>query len=81
MMNSAISPSTTTALNYSSRSSASATNEAQQSLPQTKLSKIGRKSFTTTVHITSALLDRLLHHAETQVIEGKSYRMKDLIEA
>jgi DNA replication protein DnaC len=31
--------------------------------------------------LTSALLDRLLHHAETQVIEGKSYRMKDMIEA
>ena len=31
--------------------------------------------------LTSALLDRLLHHAETQVIEGKSYRMKDQIEA
>lgn len=30
--------------------------------------------------LTSALLDRLLHHAETQVIEGKSYRMKDQIE-
>jgi DNA replication protein DnaC len=27
--------------------------------------------------ITSAVLDRLLHHAETIVIEGKSYRMKD----
>jgi DNA replication protein DnaC len=27
--------------------------------------------------LTSALLDRLLHHAETIVIEGKSYRMKD----
>ncbi|WP_176072299.1 IS21-like element helper ATPase IstB [Paraburkholderia mimosarum] len=27
--------------------------------------------------LTSALLDRLLHHAETVVIEGKSYRMKD----
>lgn len=31
--------------------------------------------------LTSALLDRLLHHAETQVIEGKSYRMKDQIDA
>lgn len=31
--------------------------------------------------LTSAILDRLLHHAETQVIEGKSYRMKDQIEA
>lgn len=27
--------------------------------------------------ITSAVLDRLLHHAETVIIEGKSYRMKD----
>jgi len=27
--------------------------------------------------LTSALLDRLLHHAETVVIAGKSYRMKD----
>jgi len=27
--------------------------------------------------LTSAILDRLLHHAETLVIEGKSYRMKD----
>ena len=27
--------------------------------------------------IASAVLDRLLHHAETLVIEGKSYRMKD----
>jgi DNA replication protein DnaC len=31
--------------------------------------------------LTSALLDRLLHHAETMVIEGKSYRMKDQIES
>ncbi len=30
--------------------------------------------------LTSAILDRLLHHAETQVIEGKSYRMKDHLE-
>ena len=29
--------------------------------------------------LTSALLDRLLHHAETVLIEGKSYRMKDQI--
>ncbi len=27
--------------------------------------------------ITAAALDRLLHHAETVVIEGTSYRMKD----
>ena len=29
---------------------------------------------------TSALLDRLLHHAETVLIEGKSYRSKDQVE-
>ena len=30
--------------------------------------------------LASALLDRLLHHAQTVVLEGKSYRMKDRIE-
>lgn len=30
--------------------------------------------------LTSALLDRLLHHAETIVIEGRSYRMREQIE-
>ena len=30
--------------------------------------------------LTSALLDRLLHHAETVLIEGKSRRMKDNVE-
>jgi DNA replication protein DnaC len=30
--------------------------------------------------LTSAILDRLLHHAETVVIEGPSYRMKDQID-
>jgi DNA replication protein len=31
--------------------------------------------------LTSALLDRLLHHTETVVIEGDSYRMKDIIDS
>lgn len=31
--------------------------------------------------ITSAILDRVLHHAETVVIEGKSFRMKDQVES
>jgi DNA replication protein DnaC len=31
--------------------------------------------------LTSAILDRLLHHAETIVIEGKSYRMKGELES
>ena len=30
--------------------------------------------------LTSAILDRVLHHAETVLIQGKSYRMKDKIE-
>ena len=30
--------------------------------------------------LTSVLLDRLLHHAETVRIEGKSYRSKDQVE-
>jgi len=31
--------------------------------------------------LAAAVLDRLLHHAETVVIEGPSYRMKDQIES
>ena len=31
--------------------------------------------------ITSAVLDRLLHHGETVIIEGSSFRMKDRIES
>ena len=30
--------------------------------------------------LTAAVLDRLLHHAETITIEGKSFRIKDQIE-
>ncbi len=30
--------------------------------------------------LTAAILDRVLHHAETVVLEGKSYRMKDRID-
>ena len=30
--------------------------------------------------LTSAVLDRLLHHAETVTLEGKSYRMKDQLQ-
>lgn len=31
--------------------------------------------------LTSAILDRVLHHADTIIIEGKSFRMKDEIDA
>ena len=30
--------------------------------------------------VTSAVLDRLLHHAETVTVEGNSFRMKDVID-
>lgn len=38
------------------------------------------KVFNYDATLTSAVLDRVLHHAETVIIEGKSYRMKDRIE-
>jgi DNA replication protein DnaC len=39
------------------------------------------KLFNNDSTLTSAVLDRLLHHADTVIIEGQSYRMKDQIEA
>ena len=38
------------------------------------------KVFSNDATLTSAVLDRLLHHAETITLEGRSYRMKDLFE-
>ncbi len=38
------------------------------------------KIFNNDSTLTAAILDRLLHHAETVVIEGKSYRMKGKLE-
>jgi DNA replication protein DnaC len=38
------------------------------------------KIFNNDSTLTSAGLDRLLHHAETVIVEGRSYRMKDQIE-
>lgn len=37
------------------------------------------KIFDNDATLTSAILDRLLHHSETNLIEGPSYRMKDQI--
>ncbi len=48
------------------------TNRAYQDWP---------KTFNNDSTLTSAILDRVLHHAQTVVIEGKSYRMKDSIES
>src|SRR4029434_1334545 len=39
------------------------------------------KIFNNDSTLTAALLDRLLHHADTVVIEGKSYRMKGQLES
>ena len=39
------------------------------------------KMFNNDSTLTSAILDRLLHHAEIVVIEGKSFRMRGQIEA
>lgn len=38
------------------------------------------KIFNNDSTLTSAILDRLLHHAETVVIEGKSFRMQGKLE-
>jgi DNA replication protein DnaC len=38
------------------------------------------KIFNNDSTLTSAVLDRLLHHAETVIVEGRSYRMKDQVE-
>lgn len=38
------------------------------------------KTFNNDSTLTSAILDRVLHHAETVIIEGKSYRMKEEID-
>jgi DNA replication protein DnaC len=45
-----------------------------------QLYKHWARIFNNDATLTSAVLDRLLHHAETVTIEGKSYRMKDQIE-
>ena len=37
------------------------------------------KIFNNASTLTAAILDRLLHHAETVSIDGKSFRMKDQI--
>ncbi len=40
----------------------------------------GRTPLSVDSTITSVALDRLLHHGETVLIEGSSFRMKDRIE-
>ena len=56
---------------YETGSTIVTTNQAYKNWP---------KVFNNDATLTSAVLDRLLHHAETIMMEGKSYRMKDQIE-
>ena len=42
-----------------------------------KIFKNWTEIFQNDVAVTSAILDRLLHHCEVVIIEGKSYRMKN----
>jgi DNA replication protein DnaC len=49
-------------------------------LTTNKVFKHWASIFNNDTTLTSAILDRLLHHAQTILIEGKSYRMKDRIE-
>ena len=46
-----------------------------------KIYKKWAPTFNNDSTLTSAILDRLLHHADTVCIEGDSYRMKHRIEA
>jgi hypothetical protein len=58
------------------RTRVSQASQAAGELPQLPAGKV----FNNDATLTSAVLDRLLHHAETITIEGRSYRMKDQIE-
>ena len=64
----------------SSRSSASAMSAARRSTSN-RAYKHWPEIFNNDSTLTSALLDRLLHHADTLVIEGRSYRLRDQSEA
>ncbi len=50
-------------------------------MTSTRAFKEGPKIFNNDSTLTAAILDRLLHHAETVIIEGKSFRMQDQLES
>ena len=56
-------------------------NRGRSSLPPTVLSKEWPTIFNHDGTLTAAVLDRLLHHADTIIIEGKSFRMQDQLES
>jgi len=45
--------------------------------PTNTVYKQWARIFNNDATLTTAILDRLVHHCETVTIEGKSYRMKD----
>ena len=49
-------------------------------LTTNKIFKHWSSIFCNDATLTSAILDRVVHHSQTIIIEGKSYRMKDRIE-
>ena len=78
--NSAISPSTKPAPTCCSRSSANDMNAVPSQSPPIACSRHWPEIFNHDATLTSAVLDRLLHHAETVTVEGNSFRMKDVID-
>ena len=77
--NSAISPSTKPAPTCCSRSSANDT-RGSIAITTNRVFKHWPQIFNHDATLTSAVLDRLLHHAETVTVEGNSFRMKDVID-
>ena len=62
------------------RSSANDTNAPRSRSPPIAYSNDWPEIFNHDAKLTSAVLDRLLHHGETVILEGNSFRMKDVID-
>ena len=59
---------------------AQATNTLGRAINTNRAYKDWAKTFANDTTLTAAVLDRVCHHCETVVVEGRSYRMKDRIE-
>ncbi len=68
-------PLTTKPPTYSTKSSAGVTSASRSPSPPTGVQGMERGIPNATCIVT--LLDRLLHHADVTVIEGKSYRVRE----
>ena len=78
-MNSDTFPWTNAGPTCSSRLSVLATSRGAIVLTTNTAYKQWPRIFNNDSTITTAVLDRLLHHCETIKIQGKSYRMKDKV--